>query len=85
LLLAGSVTFSDTWQCLKFNTRLRNKDMFGLGLPEVVVISVVVLALFGAKKIPELGSSLGKTIKGFREELKPNSADPDQTTKSGED
>jgi sec-independent protein translocase protein TatA len=59
--------------------------MFGLGLPEIVVISVVVLALFGAKKIPELGSSIGKTIKGFREEMKPNSADPDQTTKPGED
>jgi sec-independent protein translocase protein TatA len=59
--------------------------MFGLGLPEVVVISVVVLALFGAKKIPELGSSLGKTIKGFREEMNPNSVDPDKNTKSGED
>lgn len=59
--------------------------MFGLGLPEVVVISVVALAVFGAKKIPELGSSLGKTIKGFREELNSNLADPDQTTKSGED
>jgi sec-independent protein translocase protein TatA len=56
--------------------------MFGLGLPEVVVISVVALAVFGAKKIPELGSSLGKTIKGFREELK---SDPVETTKPGED
>jgi sec-independent protein translocase protein TatA len=50
--------------------------MFGLGLPEVIVISVVVVALFGAKKIPELGNSLGKTIKGFREEMK---SDPDKT------
>jgi sec-independent protein translocase protein TatA len=57
--------------------------MFGLGLPEVVVISVVVVALFGAKKIPELGSSLGKTIKGFREEMKPDPnkpTSPDTTT-----
>jgi sec-independent protein translocase protein TatA len=56
--------------------------MFGLGLPEIVVISVVALAIFGAKKIPELGSSLGKTIKGFREELK---SDPVETTKPSED
>ncbi len=56
--------------------------MFGLGLPEVIVISVVALAIFGAKKIPELGSSLGKTIKEFRKELKPNS---DETTKSGQE
>jgi sec-independent protein translocase protein TatA len=49
--------------------------MFGLGLPEVVIISVVALALFGAKKIPELGSSLGKTIKGFREEMKTESVE----------
>jgi sec-independent protein translocase protein TatA len=61
--------------------------MFGLGLPEVVVISVVVVALFGAKKIPELGSSLGKTIKGFREEMKPdpNKTSSTDTTKPGEE
>ncbi|WP_019499338.1 twin-arginine translocase TatA/TatE family subunit [Pseudanabaena sp. PCC 6802] len=60
--------------------------MFGLGLPEVVVISVVVVALFGAKKIPELGSSLGKTIKGFREEMKsaPDKPDSTDTPKPGE-
>lgn len=56
--------------------------MFGLGWPEVVVIAVVTLAVFGAKKIPELGSSLGKTVKGFREELKSES---DESVKSGDD
>jgi sec-independent protein translocase protein TatA len=41
--------------------------MFGIGWPEVVVISVVAIAIFGAKKLPELGRSLGKTVQEFRE------------------
>ena len=44
--------------------------MFGLGLPEMAVIVVVAILIFGPKKIPELGSALGKTLRGFKEELK---------------
>ena len=44
--------------------------MFGLGWPEVVVIGVVALLVFGPKKIPEMGGALGKTLRGFREEMK---------------
>ncbi|GAX36075.1 twin-arginine translocase TatA/TatE family subunit [Nodularia sp. NIES-3585] len=43
--------------------------MFGLGLPEVVIISIVAIVIFGPKKIPELGNALGKTLRGFKEEL----------------
>jgi sec-independent protein translocase protein TatA len=43
--------------------------MFGLGWPEVIIIGLVVFFLFGVKKIPELGGALGKTLRGFREEL----------------
>lgn len=43
--------------------------MFGLGWPEMTIIAVVALLLFGPKKIPELGAALGKTLRGFREEL----------------
>ena len=43
--------------------------MFGLGWPEVVVIGLVAALVFGPKKIPELGGALGKTLKGFKEEL----------------
>lgn len=45
--------------------------MFGLGWPEVGIIAVVALLVFGPKKIPELGSALGKTLKGFKDEMKP--------------
>ncbi len=44
--------------------------MFGLGWPEVAIILLVTLLIFGTKKIPELGSSLGKTLRGFKEEIK---------------
>jgi sec-independent protein translocase protein TatA len=43
--------------------------MFGLGWPEVIIIGVVAILIFGPKKIPELGSSLGKTLRGFKEEM----------------
>ncbi|MDV2993856.1 MAG: Sec-independent protein translocase protein TatAy [Chroococcidiopsis sp. SAG 2025] len=44
--------------------------MFGLGWAEVGVIFIIAILIFGPKKIPELGSSLGKTLRGFKEELK---------------
>ncbi|NMG19199.1 Sec-independent protein translocase subunit TatA/TatB [Brasilonema bromeliae] len=49
--------------------------MFGLGWTEVGVIVLVAIVIFGPKKIPELGSALGKTLRGFKEELKNPSED----------
>ena len=40
--------------------------MFGLGMPEVLLIALVVLLLFGGKKIPELMKGLGKGVKSFK-------------------
>lgn len=44
--------------------------MFGLGWLEVGVIALAAVLIFGPKKIPEMGSSLGKTLRGFKQELK---------------
>ena len=44
--------------------------LFGLGLPELVVIGGVAAVLFGPQKLPELGKSLGKTVKSFQEAAK---------------
>ena len=44
--------------------------MFGLGMGEMLIILVVVLLLFGGKKLPQLGSSLGKAINNFKGSLK---------------
>lgn len=52
--------------------------MFGLGWPEVGLIVLAALIVFGPKKIPELGSALGKTLRGFKEEVnKPAELDED--------
>lgn len=43
--------------------------MFGLGIPELLLILVIVLLLFGTTKLKSLGSDLGSAIKGFRSAL----------------
>jgi sec-independent protein translocase protein TatA len=40
--------------------------MFGLGLPEILVILVIIFLIFGAKRLPEIGAGLGKTVKELR-------------------
>ena len=41
-------------------------NIFGVGLPEVAVIGAIALLVFGPKRLPELGRTLGKTLKGFQ-------------------
>lgn len=62
--------------------------MFGLGWAEVAIIGVVALLFFGPKKIPEVGSALGKTIRGFKEEIdkpQPEEIDSDSDASSDRD
>jgi sec-independent protein translocase protein TatA len=40
--------------------------MFGLGIQELIVIFLIVMVLFGAKKLPEIGKGLGKGIREFK-------------------
>jgi sec-independent protein translocase protein TatA len=42
-------------------------NIFGIGLPEMGLIMVVALLIFGPKKLPEIGRSFGKTIRSFQE------------------
>lgn len=41
--------------------------ILGLGVPELVIILIVVLLIFGPKNLPKLGASLGKTVKSLRD------------------
>ena len=53
--------------------------MGGLGFPEMVVIMVIALIIFGPKKLPQLGESMGKAIRNFKEGMKEGlTQDPDE-------
>jgi len=41
----------------------------GLGLPEILIIVVVILLIFGARRLPEIGTSMGKGIRTFKTAL----------------
>lgn len=43
--------------------------MFGLGFPELMVVLIIALVLFGPSKLPTLGKSLGEAIRGFKKGL----------------
>lgn len=45
-------------------------NVFGVGLPEMAVILVLALLVFGPKKLPEIGRSMGKAIRGFQDASK---------------
>ncbi|HBA55890.1 twin-arginine translocase TatA/TatE family subunit [Syntrophorhabdus aromaticivorans] len=44
--------------------------MFGLGMPELIIIMVIILLIFGAGKLPEIGGAVGKAIKGFKKSVR---------------
>jgi sec-independent protein translocase protein TatA len=52
--------------------------MFGIGMQELIIVLVIALIVFGPGKLPELGSSIGKAIKGFKKSI----VDPEE--KSGD-
>ncbi len=53
--------------------------MFGIGTTELVIILVIILIIFGAGKLPEIGAGLGKGIKNFKKATKEINDDIDIT------
>jgi len=54
--------------------------LFNLGMPELLVILVIALIMFGPGKLPELGSSIGKAIRDFKKAINEPEKKSDQTT-----
>ncbi len=44
--------------------------MFGFGMPELIIVLIIVIMVAGPTKLPALGKALGGSIRGFRKELK---------------
>ncbi|MBW1887374.1 MAG: twin-arginine translocase TatA/TatE family subunit [Deltaproteobacteria bacterium] len=53
--------------------------MFGIGMPELIIILIIILIIFGAGKLPEIGSGIGKGIKNFK---KATTEQPDEIASS---
>ncbi len=47
----------------------------GLGMGELVVVLLIVILLFGGKKLPQLGASIGESIKNFKQGIKEDDSD----------
>lgn len=59
--------------------------ILGMGVPELAVILVVALVIFGPKNLPKLGASMGKTVRNFREGMEGDSDDkPAKSTEVSE-
>jgi sec-independent protein translocase protein TatA len=57
--------------------------MFGLGTTEMIIILVLVLIIFGAGKLPQVASSLGKGLRNFKDGMDPNLIDDEKTPDKG--
>jgi sec-independent protein translocase protein TatA len=56
--------------------------MCGLGMPELIIVLVIALVIFGGSRLPQIGEGLGKAIRGFKKGI---SDSPDESAKKDKD
>jgi len=59
--------------------------MFGIGMPELLIILVIILIIFGVGKLPEIGSALGRGINNFKKSMNESKEIDDKSSKKEED
>jgi sec-independent protein translocase protein TatA len=59
--------------------------VFGIGLPELLIILVIIMIIFGVGKLPEIGSALGKGIQNFKKSVNDNNDSANSPAKKEED
>jgi sec-independent protein translocase protein TatA len=63
--------------------KIRGENMFGIGMPEFMVILVIALIIFGPGKLPELGGTIGKAIRGFKKAIDEPEEKSGETSEAG--
>jgi sec-independent protein translocase protein TatA len=59
--------------------------MFGIGMPELIIILIIILIIFGAGKLPEIGSGIGKGIRNFKKATHDQKKPPEEITSPEDD
>jgi sec-independent protein translocase protein TatA len=82
--LQSLIFFSQCVSVAIISISCREAAMFGFGMPELIIILVIVLVVFGAGKLPEIGGALGKSIRNFKK-ASDGKDEIEITPKKGED